>query len=144
MREAWSMGKIVCEKCGTEYKFEVAKNFDCCPVCGASFSDETIDKEKEMQTFYYYKEGGGMLDNTLSSKFTPLYTFQAVDMKDAERQLKEILPNSPLFSSSTSSKTRCPRCHSTEIQLVPRKFSLLTGFATNRFDRMCVRCQKKF
>lgn len=140
------MGKIVCEKCGTEYKFEVAKNFDCCPVCGASFSDEmdSVDKEKEMQTFYYYKEGGGMLDNTLSSKFTPLYTFQAVDMKDAERQLKEVLPNSPLFGSNPSSQTRCPRCHSTEIQLVPRKFSLLTGFATNKFDRMCVRCQKKF
>lgn len=97
-----------------------------------------------MQTFYYYKEGGGMLDNTLSSKFTPLYTFQAVDMKEAERQLKEVLPNSPLFGSNPSSQTRCPRCHSTEIQLVPRKFSLLTGFATNKFDRMCVRCQKKF
>lgn len=142
MREVWSMGKIVCEKCGTEFKFEIAKDFECCPVCGASFSDETIDKE--MQTFYYYKEGGGMLDNTLSNKFTPLYTFQAVDMKDAERQLKEVLPNSPLFGSNPSSQTRCPRCHSTEIQLVPRKFSLLTGFATNKFDRMCVRCQKKF
>ncbi len=139
------MGKVVCEKCGTEYKFEVAKNFDCCPVCGASFSDgrDSVN-QKEMQTFYYYKEGGGTLINTLSSKFTPLYTFQALDMKDAERQLKEVLPNSPLFSSSTSSQTRCPRCHSTEIQLVPRKFTILTGFATNKFDRMCVRCQKKF
>ena len=29
------MAKIVCEKCGTEYKFEVAKDFDCCPVCKA-------------------------------------------------------------------------------------------------------------
>lgn len=35
------MGKVVCEKCGTEYKFEIAKNFECCPVCGASFSDDT-------------------------------------------------------------------------------------------------------
>ena len=45
------MGKIVCEKCGTEYKFEVAKNFDCCPVCGASFSDEmdNIDSENAVQ-----------------------------------------------------------------------------------------------
>ncbi len=32
--------KIVCESCGTEYKFEVAKNFEKCPVCGASFDDE--------------------------------------------------------------------------------------------------------
>lgn len=34
------MKKIVCEKCGTEFKFEIAKNFECCPVCGASFSDD--------------------------------------------------------------------------------------------------------
>lgn len=34
------MGKVVCEKCGTEFKFEIAKDFECCPVCGASFSDD--------------------------------------------------------------------------------------------------------
>lgn len=139
------MGKVVCEKCGTEYKFEVAKNFDCCPVCGASFSDgrDSVN-QKEMQTFYYYDDGSATLTKTFYNHTTPIYTFQAVDMKDAERQLKEVLPNSPLFSANPSSQIRCPRCYSTEIQLVPRKVSLLTGFATNKFDRMCVRCQKKF
>ncbi len=139
------MGKVACEKCGTEFKFEIAKNFECCPVCGASFSDD-VDcvNQKEMQTFYYYDDGSATLTKTLYNHTTPIYTFQAVDMKDAERQLKEVLPNSPLFGLNPSSQTRCPRCHSTEIQLVPRKFSLLTGFATNKFDRMCVRCQKKF
>lgn len=45
------MGKIVCEKCGTEFKFEIAKNFECCPVCGASFSDcgDSADKEDAVQ-----------------------------------------------------------------------------------------------
>ena len=45
------MGRIVCEKCGTEFKFEIAKDFDCCPVCGASFSDEmdNIDSENAVQ-----------------------------------------------------------------------------------------------
>lgn len=139
------MGKIVCGKCGTEFKFDIAKNFECCPVCGASFCDEvdsTIQKEK--QTFYYYDDGSATLTKTLYSHTTPLYTFKANDMKDAERQLKEVLPNSPLFSQKPSSQTRCPRCFSTEIQLVPRKFSILTGFATNRFDRVCIKCQKKF
>ena len=107
------MGKIVCEKCGTEFKFEIAKNFESCPVCGASFSDEvdaTIQKEK--RTFYYYDDGSATLTKTLYSHTTPIYTFEAVDMKDAERQLKEVLPNSPLFRTNTSSQTRCPRCHS--------------------------------
>lgn len=35
--------KIVCESCGTEFKFEIAKNFEKCPVCGASFDDEDSD-----------------------------------------------------------------------------------------------------
>ena len=45
------MGKVVCEKCGTEFKFELAKDFECCPVCGASFSDDvdSIDSENAVQ-----------------------------------------------------------------------------------------------
>lgn len=32
--------KIVCESCGTEFKFEVAKDFEKCPVCGKNFDDD--------------------------------------------------------------------------------------------------------
>jgi len=106
--------------------------------------DSCVESQKEKTKWYYYKEGGGMLDDTLSSHFTPLYTFDAIDIEDAKRQLKEVLPNSPLVNDNSPEKVRCPRCRSTEIQLVPRKFSLLTGFATNKFDRMCIRCKKKF
>jgi DNA-directed RNA polymerase subunit RPC12/RpoP len=41
-------------------------------------------------------------------------------------------------------KVKCPYCFSSEVQIVPRKFSLLTGFATNKFERVCVRCKRKF
>lgn len=151
------MAKIVCEKCGTEFKYEVAKDFDCCPVCGASMMDEgdngsghveSPDKDSgqaaEKKTYYYYKEGGGGLVPMLFDGWKPLYTFQATDMEDAERQLKEVCPNSPLLKSTPSKVIRCPRCASGDFQLVPRKFSLLTGFATNKFDRMCVMCKKRF
>lgn len=142
------MAKILCEECGTEFKFEIAKDFECCPVCGASLSgDDNSDHEEslvEKKTYYYYREGGGMLDDTLSSKFKPLYTFQATDMEDAERQLKEVCPNSPLFKSNPSPVVRCPRCFSTDFQLVPKKWSLLAGFATNRVQRVCVKCMKRF
>ncbi len=45
------MGKIICEKCGTEFKFEIAKDFECCPVCGASFSDDSdrVDNENAIK-----------------------------------------------------------------------------------------------
>lgn len=147
------MTKIVCEECGTEYKYEVAKNMKNCPVCGASmmgdddFShEESPDKDSgkavEKKTFYYYDSG--TLTGTLYSHRKPIYTFQATDIDDAERQLKGVCPNSPLFETTPSKQIRCPRCMSTQFQLVPRKFSLLTGFATNKFDRMCVMCKKRF
>lgn len=84
-----------------------------------------------------------MMD-VVSSRFIPLYTFEATDIEDARRQLKEVMPDSPLLADHTAPETRCPYCRSREIQLVPKKFSLLTGFATNRFDRVCVHCKKRF
>lgn len=38
----------------------------------------------------------------------------------------------------------CPKCGSTNIQIVPRKWSLLTGIFTNKTDRVCVNCKYKF
>ncbi|MBQ2882693.1 MAG: zinc ribbon domain-containing protein [Alphaproteobacteria bacterium] len=40
--------------------------------------------------------------------------------------------------------TLCPKCGSTNIQIVPRKWSLLTGIFTNKTDRVCVNCKHKF
>ncbi|MEY8352618.1 hypothetical protein AALB39_04585 [Lachnospiraceae bacterium 54-53] len=39
---------------------------------------------------------------------------------------------------------KCPRCGCTNIQVVPRKWSLLTGFLTNKTDRVCVNCKHKW
>lgn len=50
-----------------------------------------------------------------------------------------------MFSRKTIPKTvTCPRCNSTQIQLVQRKWSLLTGFLTNKVDRVCLSCKHKF
>ena len=60
------MGKIVCEKCGTEFKFEIAKNFESCLVCGASFSDEvdSVDNESTVQ------DDGLMYFDEIATKYT--------------------------------------------------------------------------
>ena len=117
-----------------------------CLVCGESLlgdSDSSAEASKETTKWYYYKEGGGTLTDTVYER-SPLYTFDATDIEDAKRQLKEVLPNSLLVNDNSPDAVRCPRCRSAQIQIVPRKFSLLTGFATNKFDRICVRCKKKF
>lgn len=146
------MGRtILCKKCHSTFNESALANREnpnICPVCGESLLEDgdnnIAETPKEKTKWYYYKEGGGMLDDTLSSHFAPLYTFDATDVEDAERQLKEVLPNSPLVNDNSPDIVRCPRCRSTQVQMVPRKFSLLTGFATNRLDRVCVRCQKRF
>lgn len=93
---------------------------------------------EEKTTFYYYKEGGGTLTDSYMEEFTVIYTFEAVDITDAERQLKEVCPDSPLFNTQ---EMRCPKCYGTQYQILPRK---IMGVPTNKFDRVCVRCQKKF
>ena len=145
------MGRaILCPHCKSTLNEDILKqknSENICLVCGGSLlvdSDSSAEPEKEKTKWYYYKEGGGTLDDMLYDDFTPLYTFDAVDVEDAKRQLKEVLPNSPLVNDNSPDIVRCPRCRSTQIQMVPRKFSLLMGFATNRVDRVCVRCRKRF
>ena len=148
--------KIICPECNTIFDEDVVKqknSQDTCLVCGGSLSGEkeSVHKESpvldkgetaEKKTFYYYDDA--TLDEMLFDGCKPIYTFQAIDIKDAKRQLKEVCPNSPLFKTAPSKQIRCPRCFSTDFQLVPKKFSLLTGFATNRVDRVCVKCMKRF
>ena len=145
------MGRVIlCPHCKSTLNEDILKqrnSENICLVCGGSLlgdNDNFAEPEKETTKWYYYKEGGGGLDDMLYDDFAPLYTFDAVDIEDAKRQLKEVLPNSPLVNNNSPDIVRCPRCRSTQIQMVPRKFSLLMGFATNRLDRVCVRCQKRF
>ena len=145
------MGRtILCPHCKSALNEDILKqrnSENTCLVCGESLlgdQDCSVESQTETTKWYYYKEGGGTLDDMLYDDFTPLYIFDAVDAEDAKRQLKEVLPNSPLINDNSPDIVRCPRCRSTQIQMVPRKFSLLTGFATNRIDRVCVRCQKRF
>ena len=145
--------RVDCIECGTSYYklFLLGKQgaINICPMCGApiDFEEETPSHNEEpveKTTYYYYDDGSATLDDMLFEDWTPIYTFEAVDMEDAERQLKEVCPNSPLFQSNITPKVMCPRCFSTSFQFVPRRYSLLTGFATNKLDRMCNNCGKRF
>ena len=145
------MGRtILCPHCKSALNEDILmqrNSENTCLVCGESLlgdQDCSVESQKETTKWYYYDGAGGILTTTLYDDEEPLHTFNAIDMQDAERQLKKVLPNSPLVNDNSPDIVRCPRCRSTQIQMVPRKFSLLTGFATNRLDRVCVRCQKRF
>lgn len=164
--------KIICESCGTIFKSEIVRGKSSCPVCGASFENDcavgtnaesTISAEEEHPgwiTWYYY---GYKSDNgkTACLEDKPIDLTQHGDvfflikefkappesecgLDEVKRILRTYVPDAFVYKQVSEDVVRCPRCRSTEIQLVPRKFSLLTGFATNKFDRVCVRCKKRF
>lgn len=148
--------KVICEKCGTTFKAELVKGMSCCPVCGAGFDDEVVEEHINWITWYYYKDpkyGDYSLWDKQPLKPEELELIKEFkapprDQNGSSEKAKEILrtyiPDAFVYKKEQEDVVRCPYCRSKEIQLVPKKFSLLTGFATNRFDRVCVNCKKKF
>ena len=49
-----------------------------------------------------------------------------------------------ILNDNNEKDCKCPKCGSTNIQIVPRKWSLLTGIFTNATDRVCVNCKYKW
>lgn len=153
--------KIICESCGTIFKEELLGNKNICPVCGARLDE---DAEEKLITWYYYgcldekgnKIEGGFLEDKLLDvekcnnrlylikEFTAPPKDENGKFEAAKKELRKYVPGAFSEKKSSLPEIRCPRCGSKEIQLVPKRFSILTGFATNHYDRMCVYCKKKF
>ena len=163
------MGRtIICTKCKSTFNeslLATKENPNICPVCGASLVDENDvqsgEEHPDWITWYYYgyKSDNGktalLEDEAIDltehgDKFFLIKEFKAPprDSTGSSERAKEILrtyiPDAFVYKQESEDKVRCPRCRSTEIQILPRKFSLLSGFATNKFDRVCVRCKHRF
>lgn len=78
--------------------------------------------------------------------------FIAINIKKCEfdniQNLKktkiENISNLDKIKSVEPDMVKCPKCASTQIQIVPRKWSLFTGLLTNKVDRVCLKCKNKF
>lgn len=46
--------------------------------------------------------------------------------------------------TDSENKVRCPKCGSTQIQIINQKWSLMTGLMTNKVNRVCLKCKNKF
>lgn len=156
------MAKITCEKCGTEFKFEIAKNFESCPVCGVSFDEqvENVDAEDRSDwiTWYYYGfkkiSGGSLMDKPMDlEKFGDTHylikEFKAPprDMNGksdaAKKELRKYVPDA--FAPPKENPIRCPRCGGTEYTMMNRGFSIWTGFlGSGKAKRVCNRCKREF
>ncbi len=153
--------QVKCSKCGSSFNkmYLMGKqgNADVCPLCGADM--QCVDEHADWITWYYY---GHKSDNgkTTSLRDKPIDLNEHGDifflikefkappesecgLDEVKRILRTYIPDAFQEPKETP-EIKCPYCFSSEIQIVPRKFSLLTGFATNKFDRVCIRCKKKF
>ena len=157
-----SEDNVKCPKCGSSFNrmFLMGKqgNADVCPVCGADM--QSVDEHSDWITWYYYgfKSNNGkttsLRDKPIDLKehgdvYFLIKEFKAPprDSSGSSEKAKEILRTyvPDAFSEPKEvPKVKCPYCFSSEVQIVQKKFSLLTGFATNKFDRVCLRCKKKF
>lgn len=154
---------VKCSSCGTSYNkmYLMGKqgNIEVCPMCGAKMSEE--EEHPDWITWYYY---GHISDNgkTTSLRDKPIDLSQHGDVfflikefkapprdsagssEKAKEILRTYIPDAFAVKQDPEDVVRCPRCRSKEVQFVPRRYSLLTGFATNKLDRICLRCQKRF
>lgn len=78
------------------------------------------------------------------SKNQDEYKRQLVIAKEREEAMKKAMANKKIPNVNSQGQVYCPKCGSTQIQAVPRKWSLMTGFLTNKIDRVCLNCKHKF
>ena len=153
------VNNVKCLKCGSSFNrmFLMGKqgNADVCPVCGGELQDE--DEHPDWITWYYYKDietncftlrdEAIDLDKWVDTQLIKEFKAPPRDASGSSEKAKEILRTyvpDAFEEPKDVPKVRCPYCQSTDVQIVPKKFSILTGFATNSFNRVCVRCKRKF
>ncbi len=159
------MGRtILCPHCQSALNEDILKqrnSENICLVCGKPLDNgnsASVEDHADWITWYYYgfkkTPGGSLMDKPMDlERFGDTHylikEFKApprdVNGKSdaAKRELRKYVPDAFPEKQSVP-KVQCPYCHSTEIQMVPKKFSLLTGFLTNGYNRVCIRCQRKF
>lgn len=68
------------------------------------------------------------------------YQEHVIKKQDVERAKTQ----ARLAAQKSNNQVRYPKCGSTNLQLVNRKWSPLTGFMANKVDRVCVNCKNRF
>ena len=151
------VNNVKCLKCGSSFNrmFLMGKqgNADVCPVCGGELQDE--DEHPDWITWYYYKDpqyGDYSLwdkQPLQPEKLELIKEFKAppesvCGLEEVKRILRTYVPDAFVNKTPSETTVKCPYCGCTDIKIVPKKFSLLTGFATNKLERVCAKCMRKF
>ena len=139
---------IECPECNKE----ISDKSKACIYCGYPLQKSNLCKVngKECDLTFLLDESYSIL-----YKVRDLIQISGSDIIHVKPEVEKIMQNKeipdflnlPLTQSKESQEqnsVHCPKCGSTNIQMVPRKWSILTGFMTNKVDRVCVNCKNKF
>lgn len=153
--------KIICPTCGQNI-YDPKNNI--CPNCGGN-----LNKKDSMVYFLVLAIIFGFIGimfaiynhwifailNFLFAILLSYYSYSEYKMRKLKEndialyqvtvQVKYKAKNKSTNSPANKVYTCCPYCGSTRPpQIVRRKWSLLTGFLTNKVDRYCVDCKRKY
>lgn len=135
--EVYIMALIKCPECGKEISDKAELCINCgYPIRTTPYIHEIINGEDIDLSF--------LKNNafTQTQKIQIIQNLSGCDLYTAKQIVNKYCPT--VHMPQQSPQVKCPRCGSTNIQMVPRKFSLLTGFMTNKVDRVCMNCKHKF
>lgn len=121
-----------CPRCARVYTYDESKKY-ICDFCSTPLvvSDITNEDRRNTSTEHFIKQIMPVIESN------PLYN------KDAsERRKEEAIAQVKYRQQSRAPK--CPHCGHDKFQMVARKWSLLTGFLTNKVDRVCEKCKRRF
>ena len=152
---------ILCPHCNSALNEDILKqrnSENICLVCGKPLdSNVSAEEHPDWIMWWYYKDEETQcftlrdepidLEKWTDTKLIKEFKAPPRDSSGSSEKAKEILRTyvpDAFAEPKEVPKVKCPYCFSSEIQIVPKKFSLLTGFATNKFERVCVRCKRRF
>ena len=121
----------ICPRCG-----RICMKIKVCDECGCNM---IITKYTQEEYQKYFVEQGKEFDNKLYNEYcysNPLFSSYQFDKRQQAEDKLYAIPQNP-------SGKRCPKCGNTEFTPVRKKYSLLTGFLTNKVELICNKCGAK-
>ena len=101
-------------------------------ICSQSELSDKSDIEEYVRQLYVYSDDR-FDEDTMSTRENAENISEQIDYYE-----------DLILGDDSENDCKCPKCNSTNIQIVPRKWSLLTGIFTNKTDRVCVNCNYKW
>lgn len=138
----------VCPKCGNISDMDFLPFKFKCDYCGAFLIQTQYTMQESFKILHNLQEherkefeiqlANALGNNQFDEK---LYNNRRRQIhKNAEIYRKELCDNAKQIDLQT---TICPKCGGTQFTPVRKKFSLLTGFATNKVELVCNNCGTK-